>query len=393
VTKTVTLALVDGRSPPLGVLPAFDVDFPYWPSTSDIVATARERFGIEVTVLRILDVEPDIQLGGAVTYLAEAAGIPRAYAGPINADLSAQPNRAPYAEPGGPAASLRWADRMLLGLDRGPIIAAAQQRTWNLSSIWRLETPGGPVWLKEVPRFFWHEPAVLRWLAGVGRNCVPVLLAGEDGRMLLEHIPGDDLHGASVEVRAQIAADHHWLQAASIGQVAHLIDAGVPDLRTPQLTEVVSQVVARFGDGDAHLRALVGGLAQRLAAVAALGLPDALVHGDLHPGNVRSDGSQRVIIDWGDSFIGHPALDIIRLTERLEAGSAQVLIDAWAERWRAAVPGCEPQRAVDLIRPVAALRNASVYAAFLDKIEPAEHPYHAADVPAWLARAAEDVTA
>jgi Phosphotransferase enzyme family len=393
VPKTVTLALVDEQGQPLGVLPAFDVDFPYWPSTSHIVAAARERFGIGVTVLRILGVEPDIQFGGAVTYLAEAAGIPPAYAGPIDADLSAQPNRAPYAEPGGPAASLRWADQVLRELGRGPVTAAAQHRTWNLSSIWRLETPGGPVWLKEVPRFFWHEPAVLRWLAGVGGDRVPALLASQDGRMLLEHIPGEDLHEASVEVRARIGADYHRLQVASLGQVAHLIEVGIPDIRAAHLTEVVSRVVARFGDGDARLRVLVDGLAQRMAAVAALGLPDTLVHGDLHPGNVRSDGRQRVIIDWGDSFIGHPAFDIIRLTERLDAAPAQALIDEWADWWRAAIPGCEPHRAVDLIRPVAALRNASVYAAFLDNIEPAEHPYHAADMPAWLARAVEGIAA
>jgi hypothetical protein len=40
------------------------------------------------------------------------------------------------------------------------------------------------------------------------------------------------------------------------------------------------------------------------------------------------------------------------------------------------------------LRPIAALRNAAVYAHFLDNIEPSEHPYHAADVPFWLAEAA-----
>jgi fructosamine-3-kinase len=276
-------------------------------------------------------------------------------------------------------------------LGRGPITAAAQQRTWNLSTIWRLDTAGGPVWLKQVPHFFRHEAPVLRWLASVGGNRVPVLLAAEDGRMLLADIPGDDLHEASAQVRGEISAEHHRLQAASIGQLTHLIDNGVPDLRTPRLIETVSRVVARFGGGDHRLRHLVDGLAERMAQVAALGLPDTLVHGDLHPGNVRSDGRHRVIIDWGDSFIGHPAFDIIRLTERMADEPAQALVDAWADRWRAEIPGCEPRRAVDLIRPVAALRNASVYAAFLDNIEPDEHPYHAADVPAWLARAADGV--
>jgi hypothetical protein len=43
---------------------------------------------------------------------------------------------------------------------------------------------------------------------------------------------------------------------------------------------------------------------------------------------------------------------------------------------------------LELFRPVGALRSAATYAAFLDQIEPAEHPYHRADVPLWLDRAA-----
>jgi hypothetical protein len=52
------------------------------------------------------------------------------------------------------------------------------------------------------------------------------------------------------------------------------------------------------------------------------------------------------------------------------------------------VPGCDPATAVDLLRPVAALHSAATYAAFVDRIEPTEWPYHVADVPYWLHRAA-----
>jgi hypothetical protein len=53
------------------------------------------------------------------------------------------------------------------------------------------------------------------------------------------------------------------------------------------------------------------------------------------------------------------------------------------------VPGSEPRRAVALMRPLAALWAAETYARFLAAIEPAEHPYHAADVPERLAAAVE----
>jgi aminoglycoside phosphotransferase (APT) family kinase protein len=135
---------------------------------------------------------------------------------------------------------------------------------------------------------------------------------------------------------------------------------------------------------------LLAGLDDRLDEVRRCGLPDTLVHGDLHPGNVRGDGERRVTIDWGDAFVGHPAFDILRLTETLAPATAAPMLAAWAGRWRADVPGCDPQRAVTLLRPVAPLRLAAVYAMFLAAIEPSEHPYHAGDVPACLARAAAE---
>jgi len=59
-----------------------------------------------------------------------------------------------------------------------------------------------------------------------------------------------------------------------------------------------------------------------------------------------------------------------------------------AARGRDAVPGCDPDRARDLLAPVAALQLAAVYQMFLDNIEPSERVYHAADPADWLARTA-----
>jgi hypothetical protein len=160
---------------------------------------------------------------------------------------------------------------------------------------------------------------------------------------------------------------------------------GVPDGRAAPLAGSIVATVAAHGSGDGRLAALVDGLPARLAAVAGCGLPDTLLHGDLHPGNARG----RVILDWGDSCLAHPAFDILRLTDGLSEVDSAALIREWADRWRADVPGCDPERAVRLLRPVAALRGAVAYAGFLTRIEPAERPYHAADVGDCLTRAVE----
>jgi hypothetical protein len=94
-------------------------------------------------------------------------------------------------------------------------------------------------------------------------------------------------------------------------------------------------------------------------------------------------------MDWGDATLGNPAFDIVRLAGGLDDADAAPVRRAWAARWRDDVPGSEPERAAALLTPVAALNGAATYATFLANIEPSEHPYHADDVQACLAMAAE----
>ncbi len=378
MSRTVTLVLVDADGALLGALPPFDVAFPFWPEVSDVVAEARSRYGVDVAVLRLLWTERPAMPGGAVTYLAQLEKGAPAGLRPVEVDLAPHPLRAPYAEPGGPDATLRWAADVL----GGPVVAA-QQRTWNLSAIWRLDHPAGPVWLKQVPWFFRHEATVLGWLGDTVPAVAPTLLAaGTEGRMLLDHIPGEDCYDAPVERRDAMAALLHGVQEQAADAADDLVGRGVPDLRGPCLTSRLRDVCATDGAGIDGLDALAAGLADRMAAVTRCGLPDTLVHGDFHPGNVRAAtaGGAPRILDWGDAFVGNPAFDALRMTDDLTAADAAPLLRAWAARWRATVPGSDPETALDLLRPAAELRNAAVYADFVARIEPAERPFHAADV-------------
>ncbi|RQW85889.1 aminoglycoside phosphotransferase family protein [Micromonospora globispora] len=388
MSRTVTLALVDDAGVPLGALPAYDVPAPWWQEVSSVVAEARRRYGLDVAVLRLVAADRPEPPGGHLTYLAQVSGRPSVPLTPVPVDLTPEPLRAPWAEPGGPARSLAWAAEELQRLGR-PVTAVAQQRTWNLSAIWRLDGAHGTAWLKQVPVFFRHEAAVLRWLARAAPGITPIVLADDGtGRVLLDHVPGEDRYEAGPDERAAIAVDHHAIQLRAVDDVAGLVAVGVPDLRGPALARWIRAALAPH---DVSVVVdLLAGLDDRLAEVRRFGLPDTLVHGDLHPGNVRSDGTRRVIIDWGDAFLGHSAFDILRLTETLDAATAGSLREAWAARWRADVPGCDPEQAVALLRPVAPLRMAAVYALFLAGIEPSEHPYHAGDVPACLERAAAE---
>ncbi|MEV4522846.1 aminoglycoside phosphotransferase family protein [Micromonospora tulbaghiae] len=399
MSRTVTLVLLDSAGRPLGAPPPFGVPEPWWQEAGSIVAAVRQRHGLEVAVLRLLDADRPAPPGGHVRYLAQVVDAPAVPLEPVAVDLAPHPLRQPWAEAGGPADSVAWATGELRRLGHR-VTAVAQQRTWNLSAIWRLDTYQGPAWLKQLPPFARHEPTVLAFpvdrgvdvgvdLPGDPNSLIngPVVLAADgEGRMLLADVPGEDRYGAGEGERAAIAAEHHAVQLRACGVVGELVAAGVPDLRGARLAGWIRERLA--GHDVSAAAGLLDGLDRRLRQVGDCGLPDTLVHGDLHPGNVRGDDGRRTVIDWADSFVGHPAFDILRLTEDVDADAAARLIDAWARRWRADVPGSDPHRAVDLLRPVAPLRLAAVYAMFLAAIEPSEHPYHVHDVPAALARAA-----
>ncbi|MDW3846151.1 aminoglycoside phosphotransferase family protein [Micromonospora sp. BRA006-A] len=394
MSRTVSLVLLDTAGRPLGALPSFGVPEPWWQEVHSIVDTVRRRHGLEVAVLRLLDADRPAPPGGHVRYLAQVVDAPAVPLEPATVDLAPHPLRQPWVEAGGPARSVAWATGELRRLGR-PVTAVAQQRTWNLSAIWRLDTDQGPAWLKQLPSFARHEAEVLGRLpsvAGLPGDTdsligVPAVLAADgEGRMLLDDVPGEDRYGAGEGERAAVAAGHHLVQRRACGVVDELVAAGVPDLRGARLAGWIRERLA--GHDVSAVSALLDGLDRRLRQVGDCGLPDTLVHGDLHPGNVRGDDRRRTVIDWADSFAGHPAFDILRLTEDVDADAAARLVDAWARRWRTDVPGSDPHRAVDLLRPVAPLRLAAVYAMFLAAIEPGEHPYHVHDVPAVLARAA-----
>jgi Ser/Thr protein kinase RdoA (MazF antagonist) len=127
------------------------------------------------------------------------------------------------------------------------------------------------------------------------------------------------------------------------------------------------------------LSRLIAALPRRIAAIAATGVPETLVHGDFHPGNWRSDGRRRAVVDWCEASRGHPACDLLRLTDWLPGPLAALATDQWVAEWRAAVPGCDPGRAAELLRPVQHLEAALTYRGFLDGIEPDERPYHEGD--------------
>jgi hypothetical protein len=359
---------------PRGVLPAFTIPSPYWQEAEPVVTAVRERFGLEIVMLRVIDGEMPFE--SPVTYLAElVGGDADALLSPWDEPIDDDPLRLPYARPSGPAADLTWAAEHVT-ITGDPV----QIRTWNLSSIWKIPTDDGLVWLKHVPPFFAHESAMLRAIGDDPR--VPRLIAGEPGRMLLEDIPGHDCYEAETFQLEAMIDTLVSLQVEWIGREDELLGLGAPDWRRPGFLDLSADVIERGAPRDvrARLDAFVARLPSIFDDLDACGVPDTFVHGDFHPGNVRWSRDAPVVLDWGDVGVGHPLLDLPAFIERV-GDRAENLLARWMRRWTEAVPGSEPARAAELIAPVAQLRQAIIYQRFLDGIEETERVYHRADVP------------
>ena len=370
----------------VGYLRPFEVETPWWQDIGPVVRAARDKFGVDLTVLRLLSVEEE-RHGGAVDYLVELDGrLGDRLLVPARRDLPDDPLRHRWARPGGPSADVQWASDRLGGLRK-----AEQIRTWNLSSIWRLVATNGRIaWLKVVPPFFAHEAAVIVALSG-GRLPVPSLIARDAGRMLLDDIPGVDGYDASPGQQADLARAVVDIQHYAATKVDELLAAGVPDWRATEFASLAEQVAARRASQltnteQVSLGRLIEQATTRLAVSSESGIPDTLVHGDVHPGNARwaPDGTL-TMLDWGDSTIGCPLLDLANDT--MSAQRTEWL-DAWSTGL--GVDRAEIARAWDAIRPLAILKSAIVYQRFLDNIEVSEHVYHRHDVLPYLRHAAND---
>jgi len=393
--------VIGGDSRALGCLPTIDLARPWWMETDDLLAALRERYGLDAVVLRLLSASsPRLEPGAEVTYAVEALGalpqgLPLDACPEVPLGDDADPLRMTWARPGGVVADIAWADAALAALGRRRIGPAAQMRSWNLSLLIRLTTDEGVVWLKHVPPFLRHEGAVMALVREEG-GAVPTVLdaAPADGRLLLEDVSGEDSYAATAELAVRMVESLVALQLRMTKRRTSITAAGGLDWSSATFLQEMPRLAAR-GDVRAVLGSteqvaldeLVKKLPAMLDALCACGLEDTLVHGDFHPGNHRFNGEKLVLLDWGDSGIGHPLLDMASFLDRIPIEQLDTVRHMWDTAWKDAYPNANVSLAAELIRPLAALRAALIYRRFLDGIEASERVYHNLDVSEWLRRA------
>ncbi len=401
--RLVTVVLCSDDGTVVGELPAPFVVAPrWWPEVDSVVDAVQERHGLVVTVLRLLTTDA-AYAGGEVAYLAQLRSGSTTHTapprGPVAAALDGDAtHRLWWAEPGGLDHLPAWVDAALRAHGRSRTGALVQRKTWNLSVVLTAPTDAGEVWFKATPPFLADEGGVIRRVAGVDPDLVPVVLAHDPGRraILMDNVAGQDQFGLTDADVAE-AMVRRWVavQAAMVDDVEHVLALGGRDRRAVALPTDAEDVIGRSevraaltGEERSALESMVADLPRRLDDLAACGLPDTVLHGDMHPGNWRREGDRLTLLDWGDVGVGNPMVDQRAFVERLaDPGQRERISGLWAGLWADLVPGSDPARAAYLLGPVAQLAAAATYQRFLDHIEVSERVYHALD-PADRLRAA-----
>ena len=236
---------------------------------------------------------------------------------------------------GGPGPSVRWTspqfeselrawvDAALAPLGRRVLtLEPVHQRPW--STVWRARADDGTdYWAKQnCPHqsFEAHLLVVLDRIAG--DRVVPVSaadverglhLVADQGPVLAETVADDD-----VEAWCRVVVEAMHLQRELVGHDAELEAAGLRRMKTTDAPEYVAARAEalsslphddprRMPRGDADgIRALDPMVRRWAAQLESLGLPDSLVHNDLHVHNVFATGGTLRFFDFGDAVLANP---------------------------------------------------------------------------------------
>jgi hypothetical protein len=277
--------------------------------------------------------------------------------------------RPPWARPGWLAEATRWMEERVaaLGLSStGPVEVVEQ---WPLSSVLRLETDGGRVYLKAVFSIFRHEPALTKALSEWRADVVPEVLAVDPdlGLILMRELRGTQVgeleHARWSEALVVAAA----VQRGWVGREAELFALGAHD-RT--LAALAAEIGSAFDTVGLPRAGVVPELERRCAELARGPLPQTLVHGDLHPWNVMVDDTELRIFDWSDACVSHPLFDLQTFLQRCDdAGARDAMLEAYLDVWSDHGSPAELRAAFELAHPLACAHHAISYLRIVQALE------------------------
>lgn len=286
-----------------------------------------------------------------------------------------------WTKPGWYGEAMPWIDEQLTAAGTPRTGVPAQVRSWGLSNVLRCPTAKGDVYFKALahsstirparadalPLLFAHEPLLLQRLSEARPGEVPEPLAIDEQRawMLLPDL------GPALAVKPDVSLwidslrGHARLQRSFADQPDRLLSFTCVDRRLAVLDGEIDRL---FGPNPAteqltpRERAKLPRRADQLRAaiteLAAIGVPETLLHGDLHPRNLAVRDGKVLAFDWTDAAVSHPFLDLVTFVEKRSPISTDPrLKDAYLAEWEEYAAPAALRRALALADKLGALHQ------------------------------------
>jgi hypothetical protein len=297
--------------------------------------------------------------------------------------------RPSWARPGWQRAATEWMTAELSRAGWTPTGPTELVRTWALSYVMRIQASNGDSAEKEWFYFktsldlplFVNEAVVTKGLAALYPGYVPRPFAIDAAKnwMVLEDFGPMIGHGAPLDDRLRILEQYGAMQVKSAEQVEALVALGCCDRR---LNWMVEEIKALFNNQEtgqaitaeeaAQLRSMIAPLQRMCRKLSDYAVPDALIHGDLHGGNVagtRGEGGQLIYFDWTDSAVSHPFFDMLLIYIAKDTAEQEKMRDVYLAHWLDFEPMERLLEVWRLAEALAAVYHAISYRYILEGLE------------------------
>jgi hypothetical protein len=293
--------------------------------------------------------------------------------------------RAPWALPGWHARAEKWIADRVADLGRGTIYAIQPVKSWSISCVLKVFTESGNLYFK-APRdlpLFVNEGVLLENLANLYPDRVPkpVAVQPEERWMLLDDFGDISENELPLEEDVRLMQDFASLQIDSSRKIESLLAAGCKDRR---LNVLLSQIEPLLNDGlvlsklDPEDRAKLQQAAPRLRELIvqlfSLDIPCAILHGDLHGGNVIRHGNTFLYFDWTDAAISHPFFDMIHIFHQEDVERKTALQESYLALWEEHYSKAHVRRAWQLASVLYGFYHAVSYQTIVHGIEELVQP-------------------
>ena len=289
--------------------------------------------------------------------------------------------RPPWAMPGWLSEIRAWIRQQVEAREQ-VLVDIQPVKQWGISCVMQVKTNKTVLYLKCTNRnmsLFVNEATMTSNLALLFPDKIlhPFATQIEKGWMLLPTFQQDIYRSENRDaLKLDMFRKFAELQIASIPYREDLLRLGALDRRLARLKVHVDDLIR---DEEAiqelslqernELSDRQGLIHEMIENLAALGIPETLVHGDLHMGNAALMDGKIIFFDWTDACIAHPFFDLFDLS-KADSPNDNPSLQAYFEPWKVLVSEDVLAQAIPLVRVLMNLHHAVSYQKINIALEP-----------------------